>query len=611
MVNTELRRVKRLRLSASTDASLLRGQILAEDALRTASLPNASGGRVLVVRSLKLGVIRSRQSAASLALAIEEALYRLGPEAIYAEDPSAGESPLVYFRDEVEPYVRLALRIARGQSVAGWFWPLAVSFWRPTMPGDEALRSLLGATLGTEAGAAAAVALVRELFEQQALEPLLSALRWQEGPALLKACGWSQHAGLPFSLPETQASESVGQALSTWGALLAIWGERWGVDDARSNWLAATALAAIKPARLQDQRLMSQARQLIRLATGSTQAARAAQHSPHGEQKDVTPRTATTLAAEHETRRLNVARGSEPFAPTPFAARDAVADAEDNRALDETNREALQGEATPDSSPPASVAEARAFAPLLSEDRESAARAPARFEGIPRPTDYAGLFFLIPVLSRLGMAAMLEANPHLIEYDLPERFLSFVGARFGIPDDDPVASLLVAHKAEPAPSRCEFIVPASWRAGLCRRGPLVVRRRRDERGARALCDSTGKLTLALWRGRVPEGVRSLAGDGPLRRSAAPQSEDLRVLLESWLVAARRWCRRFARIGIRELVCRAGRVSQTRTHVDVLFEHGQADVRVRKAGLDINPGWVAWLGRVLTFYYLYGEQGNGY
>src|SRR4051812_48083953 len=119
MVNTEMRRVKSLRLSAPTESSLRRGQILAEDALRTASLPGASGGRVLIVRSLKLGTIRSQQSSVSLALAIERSLYTLSSQAVYAEDPSADSSRVVYFKDEVEPYICLAVRLARGHSVAG------------------------------------------------------------------------------------------------------------------------------------------------------------------------------------------------------------------------------------------------------------------------------------------------------------------------------------------------------------------------------------------------------------------------------------------------------------------------------------------------------------
>lgn len=616
MLNTELRRVKRLRLNAPTDGSLVRGRILAEDALRTASLPGAQGGRVLVVRSLKLGVIRSGQSAASLALAIEDALYRLGPQAVYAEAAAAGASVVVYFKDEVEPYVRLAVRLARGQKADEWFWPLAVKCWRPSMATDEALRSLLGATLRTEAGTAAAVALVRELFEHGTLAPLLGALRWQDGPALLRACGWQQDANSPLAPIDARASEALSRTLTRWRSLLTNWSERWGVDDARTNWLAAAALAADKPARLQDQRLMSHARQLIKLASEDRERPRAAQPGLHDEQKNVEPATATP-DAENEARRLNVPRPSEQPEAAPIArTNDARAEPKDERRLDETGDETLRREASRDAGAPPSIEAVRSNAPVLPEERETESRSSSSYEGWPRPTEYAGLFFLIPVLSRLGLPAMLETYPRLIECDVPERFLSLVAKRLGVAEDDAVLSFLDTHgrasllSPSPASSRCEFVVPLKWRAGLCRRGPLVVCRRQDERGARLLCDSSRSLTLAVWRGRVPEGVRALVGDARLCRSMATARDELQVLLESLLVAARRWCRRYAGVGLRELVCRAGRVAETRTHIDVLFNHGQADVRVRKAGLDINPGWVAWLGRVVTFYYLYGEQGNG-
>jgi hypothetical protein len=83
-----------------------------------------------------------------------------------------------------------------------------------------------------------------------------------------------------------------------------------------------------------------------------------------------------------------------------------------------------------------------------------------------------------------------------------------------------------------------------------------------------------------------------------------------ILLKSWLTAARRWCRLYARLGLHDLVCRPGRVSATRTHIDVIFDHRHADIRVRKAGLDLDPGWIPWLGRVVSFHYLYGEDLDG-
>jgi hypothetical protein len=34
-----------------------------------------------------------------------------------------------------------------------------------------------------------------------------------------------------------------------------------------------------------------------------------------------------------------------------------------------------------------------------------------------------------------------------------------------------------------------------------------------------------------------------------------------------------------------------------------MRHSQVDMTVRRAGLDLDPGWVPWLGRVVQFHYL--------
>lgn len=45
-----------------------------------------------------------------------------------------------------------------------------------------------------------------------------------------------------------------------------------------------------------------------------------------------------------------------------------------------------------------------------------------------------------------------------------------------------------------------------------------------------------------------------------------------------------------------------RVAATASHIDVYFPLAAVRLPVRLAALDVNPGWVPWLGRVVTFYY---------
>lgn len=71
--------------------------------------------------------------------------------------------------------------------------------------------------------------------------------------------------------------------------------------------------------------------------------------------------------------------------------------------------------------------------------------------------------------------------------------------------------------------------------------------------------------------------------------------------EPLLALARRW------YGVRdlwrpELLHLEARVRATPSHVDLYASLKAVKLPVRLAGLDINPGWLPWLGRVVTFHY---------
>lgn len=46
----------------------------------------------------------------------------------------------------------------------------------------------------------------------------------------------------------------------------------------------------------------------------------------------------------------------------------------------------------------------------------------------------------------------------------------------------------------------------------------------------------------------------------------------------------------------------GRLRATETHLDLDLATTEIDIRLRLAGLDLDPGWVPWLGRVVSFHY---------
>lgn len=84
--------------------------------------------------------------------------------------------------------------------------------------------------------------------------------------------------------------------------------------------------------------------------------------------------------------------------------------------------------------------------------------------------------------------------------------------------------------------------------------------------------------------------------------AGPAEQIDERLLRVWLRKVRRWCWRNGKIGLREIVRRPGLVTLTRTHLDVSLALETADVRIRRMGLDLDPGWLPWFGRVVYFHY---------
>jgi hypothetical protein len=69
-----------------------------------------------------------------------------------------------------------------------------------------------------------------------------------------------------------------------------------------------------------------------------------------------------------------------------------------------------------------------------------------------------------------------------------------------------------------------------------------------------------------------------------------------------LLRCARACRRSTDLSLAALLRRPALFSFTEQSVDLFFRPGDASLAIRKAGLDLNPGWVPWLGRVVNFHY---------
>ena len=166
----------------------------------------------------------------------------------------------------------------------------------------------------------------------------------------------------------------------------------------------------------------------------------------------------------------------------------------------------------------------------------------------------AGLLFVVPILERLGFADWLVSNPDLLEHQYPQRLLADIAHHARVPAFDPINVLWSdVDDRSPAPG-------------------------------------------AIANRDLPSPARAILSDPPLPGSCAASTD-------AWIAAVRRWCRRNTRQGLLTLVRRPARLDISRTEVVVSFDLAQLDIRLRRVALDVDPGWVPWLGRIVTFVYV--------
>lgn len=108
------------------------------------------------------------------------------------------------------------------------------------------------------------------------------------------------------------------------------------------------------------------------------------------------------------------------------------------------------------------------------------------------------------------------------------------------------------------------------------------------------------LREALHRLRVRDSDPCWSLVDSLPGAAAPRS--CNEVADEWLDACRRHLYRTERLSLQRVCWRPALLRWSATHLHVQMDLQHADIRVRRQGLDIDPGWLPWLGRVVTFGY---------
>jgi len=549
-MGSPIRLVRRLRLRADSERAVHRAALLLEDALRTASLPDEAG-RIVLVRRFALGRIDTQAAPQALALTLERAIARMTAACVYVEDESSVQASAVWFRDALDAHTKLALRLAGGSPVDAWYWPLAVAVWRPHSTVAAALRRIMFSLAALPEAPVALPRWVAALKSAGYIEQIAAALRADDVAPLARAA----HVRIPTPMRSRKpiAGDSVAQVSSPRQVVRFASATTLEPFDPRHVLLRALLRAADVQAGKVPGGHNSVVSSQVRSGTTQDQA------TPDALDAGLALRVPVVNDQESSGRAAGSRRIEASPAPRPEPA-------------------LPRGSAT--------IERVDMFIASTSEERRI-------------DTQVGGLLFLIPVLQRLGFQAWLEDQPDWMRFDIARLMMATALRRLQIPSDDPAWSLAVwrgpARRIAP-----RFVAPARWRESLCT-GEGAFRLADGAAGA-TLWDASGRLLLGAWTDVCPRGLLRERRSAEIDTAIIADLDRTRLVSNAWLVACRRWLRRYAGIGLSRLVLRPAQMKVTPTHLDLRFDIGLAELSVRRAGLDIDPGWVPWFERVVTFRY---------
>ncbi|MCB9741734.1 MAG: hypothetical protein H6741_02400 [Alphaproteobacteria bacterium] len=532
--------MRRLHLRGASQADLRRATPLVEDALRVASIPLGPPGSQVVIRRLDLGNIDLGQPSQALAQRITERARLLMARAVHVLRPGAEQAPVVWFRGPWESQALLIRRLLRGPPPQEWFWRPAVPGWRPGQPPASFVRTLLRPEPFARPGEPPPALVAAQVVEALARWGLLvEALETLPAPPLLRE-----------ALPD--APPARAPLPEPWGSAVQALVLRHGVDWPGLPWVLHQAATALWPERLGTLDLLTMASAQHTLLVFQDAAFIEVTEEPSSEMG----------VGERAPRPAELAAEARPVPPAPSPTEAPPAQ---RPSAPESPSAAPRLSPPPPEPPVATEAPPRpAAAPEAAEPwppRPRAPRPPSAPEApVASPdmasTGYGGVVAAIQLLERLGFQARVMRAPALLASAFGWRVLNATLDRLGADPADPLRAAL-APRIEPIPLRARpFEPPASWSRLLGAEAPVLD----FKLGEAAEQEAWVEALLALG-----ERLTELPPEAWLRGEALLSADD--------------------------------------THLALLRPSSAVQLELRRAALDSDPGWVPWLGRVVTLRYL--------
>ena len=560
------RHVNKLTIKTAERSSANRARILLEDAFRTASFPNLPQNGVVFIKKLRLKKFHCNSSSVQLSRNIDHAILNMSPQLIQWPWLDNENTESVWFEDEYSPYALLLKGIVNKQQPSAWYWKLAVKGWSSELDINAAYDLILTHLVNDHKGWLAIARVVDFIVESSNYNAMLDAITVEQAVKWLSIkqqqsayqSGYHDIAQTITVDRQYSALKSKANPLAfvspRWRCVLYEYQSVWQRDDPRMIWLLHIVGQVHQPS--------SPGLFVTSVLYEFSRSYRALEQSSivNGEQ-----------AIPVEKVDLDKKENNKPvvdeisFIAKENRKQEKITDADPGseeviKALQETSRnpETSNVENIVLSSFKSNTEDINKFEKVESKQAFIDDEIPVKKYLSHQFCKYSGLPLMVKVMEYLGMSEFINDNPDL--HWIPGALLNELRIHLDISKDDPVCLWL------PYSDNLSFY-------DACKKEGVYFR--------------TPDNWLTLLKRKTVYVDKEMSG---------------LAVLNYWLYAIACYTRLYAGMNIRQIVCRNGKLSITPTHVDLFYTMNQIDINIRMAGIDIDPGWVNWLGKVITIYY---------
>jgi len=643
--------VRKLHIRTQDKTFVPRMRFVLEEALRTASFPGVPANGMVYVRMLDFGRHDRSVSSCALARIIDDLLRHTRPVIITENSPEHLSAKVVWFPDELFPYRLIIKLLSENHRPLSWYWTTAVKGWNPKLSLKQSHHLILFHVSKQKEGIRGMAFVLEPLLKAGTIYDIVHAIDPKDAARMLINMGLKLAHDIAVvstirekresqnNKEETEAPLSVTPFVQD-AVTKAV--RMWSLFDARTMLISYIILVTMgkKPSPDQVNRLFA--------AAGNSQTMLLSRHQPVLKPENEVAEAVKKNLRHPEKQFQAVVEGGMNCTtdiPVPIPGKHSSLEGPDQENIGPVNSK-VKADEHQDGHVGHSLLlekeiktqadqEKTGEKVVISEDqmvfqnkRNEQEKRRNNFLRKLREHDllekwplfggfagelsvYAGFIFLIPLLNRLGLMTLIEIYPEYQELNLPERILFRCAERFNIPPYDPALNFL-GEKPGESEKFVGFTAPPEWRAILfsstLKNLPFRMGRVMGLPGYRLILDEKERLILGLWhpKNRALIAPWLEASQKPFLHTA-PQSWSIDRLVDNMVFAMELYVRKYAAMGLFELIRRTAYLATTRTHLDVSISFNRLDIRVRMAGLDINPGWVPWLGRVIQFHYVGGEN----